>query len=538
MFLRISQSLRSAGVIVHDEDVSRVDSTSRRRIGRYELCTRIASGGMASVYFGRIVGSEGFSRVVAIKRMHPHLTESADFRAMFIDEARLAARINHPNVAQIIDLVAEDDELLLVMSYVHGVSVGGLLQAHHGPLRVPVALRIAIDALYGLHAAHTARDSSGAPLEIVHRDVSPQNLLTSVDGVTLVVDFGVAKAAARLQTSREGELKGKIRYMPPEQNPAGRGRTDDRRLRAGRRALGDADRPSTLLRSDRARRPGAGPRRRLDAAWGPRGRDPGRGRGHRHARPRARPLDAVSVRAGDGRGPRGAGARGQPSRRGGRRERAGADDAGGPRGRHAAHPRQCIGRGHRAAAGGRSRSRMERSAGVAMAPGRDRPLRRFELPIGPGVDERQKEAGSRGTRAVVLLAATAGAMTCVAAIVALANRGSVPTGTAAGTMAAAPPGQSATPPDRATAALPSAVPSLAQIANATASGVAPQVSAAPAASTRRASATLAPTAPVPPAVTPPRPPRPRPAPTLDCAQNPRVLGPDGVYQVRKECLGR
>ena len=266
--------------------------------------------------------------------------------------------------------------------------------------------------------------------------------------------------------------------------------------------------------------------------------DPGRGRGHRHARPRARPLDAVSVRAGDGRGPRGAGARGQPSRRGGRRERAGADDAGGPRGRHAAHPRQCIGRGHRAAAGGDISLADGTLSGRRDGSGARPASPPIELPIGPGVDERQKEAGSRGTRAVVLLAATAGAMTCVAAIVALANRGSVPTGTAAGTMAAAPPGQSATPPDRATAALPSAVPSLAQIANATASGVAPQVSAAPAASTRRASATLAPTAPVPPAVTPPRPPRPRPAPTLDCAQNPRVLGPDGVYQVRKECLGR
>jgi len=172
---------------------------------------------MASVYFGRIVGSEGFSRVVAIKRMHPHLTESADFRAMFIDEARLAARINHPNVAQIIDLVAEDEELLLVMSYVHGVSVGSLLHAGHGPLSVPVAVRIAIDGLYGLHAAHTARDPAGVPLGVVHRDVSPQNLLTSSDGITLVVDFGVAKAAARLQTSREGQLKGKIRYMPPEQ---------------------------------------------------------------------------------------------------------------------------------------------------------------------------------------------------------------------------------------------------------------------------------------------------------------------------------
>lgn len=208
--------MRPRGGIVHDETVFRVASTAPRRIGRYELCAKIASGGMASVYFGRIVGSEGFSRVVAIKRVHPNRTRSADFRAMLIDEARLAARINHPNVVQIIELVAEDNELLLVMSYVHGVAVGGLLNPTHGPLSAPVAVRIAIDALRGLHAAHTARDPMGTPLGIVHRDVSPQNLLTSVDGVTLVVDFGVAKAAARLQTSGVGELKGRIRYMPPE----------------------------------------------------------------------------------------------------------------------------------------------------------------------------------------------------------------------------------------------------------------------------------------------------------------------------------
>ncbi len=492
---------------------------------------------MASVYFGRIVGSEGFSRVVAIKRMHPHLTESADFRAMFIDEARLAARINHPNVAQIIDLVAEDDELLLVMSYVHGVSVGGLLQAHHGPLRVPVALRIAIDALYGLHAAHTARDPSGAPLEIVHRDVSPQNLLTSVDGVTLVVDFGVAKAAARLQTSREGELKGKIRYMPPEQIRQGAvGPTTDVyalavvlwEMLTAHRLFSGATEPAVLAQvlDGASTRPGALvaeiPVEVEDIVMRGLERDPSMR--FPSALAMAEALEALGLAANP-------------------RDVAAVVSA---RARTTLEAREvAMQRIHDSAsvedialrpeeislADGTLSGRRDGSGARPASP----PI---ELPIGPGVDERQKEAGSRGTRAVVLLAATAGAMTCVAAIVALANRGSVPTGTAAGTMAAAPPGQSATPPDRATAALPSAVPSLAQIANATASGVAPQVSAAPAASTRRASATLAPTAPVPPAVTPPRPPRPRPAPTLDCAQNPRVLGPDGVYQVRKECLGR
>ncbi len=202
--------------MVHDGVVAERDNPPKR-IGRYELCSKFASGGMASVYFGRILGSEGFSRVVAIKRMHAHLAEMPEFRAMFIDEARLAARISHPNVAQIIDLVSESGELMLVMGYIHGAALSALLKPGEEPLRVPIAVRIALDALYGLQAAHAAKDERGALLGIVHRDVSPPNILISTEGTAIVVDFGVAKAAMRLQTTREGEIKGKLRYMPPEQ---------------------------------------------------------------------------------------------------------------------------------------------------------------------------------------------------------------------------------------------------------------------------------------------------------------------------------
>ncbi len=344
--------MRPRGGIVHDETVFRVASTAPRRIGRYELCAKIASGGMASVYFGRIVGSEGFSRVVAIKRVHPNRTRSADFRAMLIDEARLAARINHPNVVQIIELVAEDNELLLVMSYVHGVAVGGLLNPTHGPLSAPVAVRIAIDALRGLHAAHTARDPMGTPLGIVHRDVSPQNLLTSVDGVTLVVDFGVAKAAARLQTSGVGELKGRIRYMPPERIRQGIvAPTTDvyalavvlwEMLTAHRLFTGSTD-PAVLAQvlAGAATRPGA-------LAPG----IPGALEDIVMRGLESRSLEAFPVRARDGRGARGAPGRSEPSRGCGGRDCAGARNTRGPRGRHAAHSRECDARGRLAAARG------------------------------------------------------------------------------------------------------------------------------------------------------------------------------------------
>jgi eukaryotic-like serine/threonine-protein kinase len=191
-----------------------------RTVGRYAIHGEIASGGMATVYLGRLLGAAGFARTVAIKRMHPALAKDPEFVSMFVDEARLAAQIHHPNVVSTLDVVARDGELFVVMEYVHGESLASLVRstrARGARLPARVALRIVADVLAGLHAAHEARSDHGEPLGIVHRDVSPQNVLVGAEGVTRIIDFGVAKAAGRLQTTRDGQLKGKISYMSPEQ---------------------------------------------------------------------------------------------------------------------------------------------------------------------------------------------------------------------------------------------------------------------------------------------------------------------------------
>jgi serine/threonine protein kinase len=193
-------------------------------VGRYVLHGEIASGGMATVHFGRLRGAAGFTRSVAIKRLHPQFAKDPDFVAMFVDEARLAARIAHPNVVPTLDIVSQGEELLLIMEYVRGASFSRLLRtlAQRDEFLAPrIATSIVSGVLHGLHAAHEARSESGAPLDIVHRDVSPQNVLVGTDGVARVLDFGVAKAAGRLQSTREGQLKGKLAYMAPEQITTG-----------------------------------------------------------------------------------------------------------------------------------------------------------------------------------------------------------------------------------------------------------------------------------------------------------------------------
>jgi serine/threonine-protein kinase len=187
-------------------------------IGRYVLFDQIASGGMATVHLGRLIGSGGFARTVAIKRMHPMFLEEPDFVKMVLDEARLASRIRHPNVVPTLDVVAEGREVCLVMEYVHALSLAQILRAYGRGKRVPPRLASAIvcGLLHGLHAAHEATDETGAPLGIVHRDVSPHNVLVGSDGIPRVLDFGIAKASGQLHTTREGVIKGKIAYMAAE----------------------------------------------------------------------------------------------------------------------------------------------------------------------------------------------------------------------------------------------------------------------------------------------------------------------------------
>ncbi|CAN5665698.1 hypothetical protein BH09MYX1_BH09MYX1_16890 [soil metagenome] len=201
------------------------------QLARYELVAEIASGGMATVYLARAIGIVDFRRFFAIKRLHPHLNKDADFVAMFLDEARLAARIHHPNVVPIFEIGVKDEQYFLVMDYVEGDTASRLvIRSKHLGRTLPIGFttRVLVETLAGLHAAHELTSDDGAPLEIVHRDVSPQNILVGVDGVARITDFGVARAAARIgDQTQGGQLKGKLAYMAPEQI---RGGVIDRRV--------------------------------------------------------------------------------------------------------------------------------------------------------------------------------------------------------------------------------------------------------------------------------------------------------------------
>lgn len=188
--------------------------------GRYALYGPIASGGMAAIHFGRLVGTGGFARTVAIKRLRGEFLDTPEVITALLDEARLASRIRHPNVVSILDMVAGEEEVFLVMDYVVGETLAKLLTAAHSASERPtprIATAILTGVLFGLHAAHDATDERGEPLGIVHRDVSPQNVLVGADGLARLLDFGIAKGKGRLQTTRAGQLKGKVSYMAPEQ---------------------------------------------------------------------------------------------------------------------------------------------------------------------------------------------------------------------------------------------------------------------------------------------------------------------------------
>jgi tRNA A-37 threonylcarbamoyl transferase component Bud32 len=189
-------------------------------VGRYLLHRKIARGGMATIHIARLMGDVGFSRIVAAKRMHPELAEDKEFVSMFLDEARIASKVHHRNVVPVLDVVTLKEEVMLVQEYVHGAPLSLLLRTSceakaHVP--IPVAAAIACHVLAGLHAAHETVDEMGVPLHIVHRDVSPQNIIIATDGSARLLDFGVAKAAVAAHVTRKGTFKGKLSYSSPEQ---------------------------------------------------------------------------------------------------------------------------------------------------------------------------------------------------------------------------------------------------------------------------------------------------------------------------------
>ncbi|MCY1020423.1 serine/threonine protein kinase [Pyxidicoccus sp. MSG2] len=188
--------------------------------GRYELLRRIAVGGMGAVYLARQKGPVGFQKLLVLKRLLPHLSEDDEFIQMFLDEGRIAAHLNHPHIAQIYDLGDVDGQYFIAMEYVHGEAVGPLgARAQQRKVVIPLGLkcRIIADAAAGLDAAHNARSPSGRKLALIHRDVSPQNVLVGFNGGVKIIDFGVAKASGKLSQTMVGTIKGKHAYMSPEQ---------------------------------------------------------------------------------------------------------------------------------------------------------------------------------------------------------------------------------------------------------------------------------------------------------------------------------
>jgi len=192
---------------------------SRERLGAYELLLELASGGMATVYLGRATDKRQGPPLVALKRPHRHLQGDKTFLTMLVDEARLASAIDHQSVVKVRELGFDGGMPFIVMDYVEGTSLAELrreLSAIGRAIDVRVAVRIVLDALAGLNAAHELRDEGGRPLNIVHRDVSPHNVLIGCDGRALLTDFGIAKAEDRIQTTRTHEVKGKLAYLAPE----------------------------------------------------------------------------------------------------------------------------------------------------------------------------------------------------------------------------------------------------------------------------------------------------------------------------------
>jgi eukaryotic-like serine/threonine-protein kinase len=202
-----------------------------QQLGKYQLIRKLATGGMAEVYLAKAAGPMGFEKTLVVKRILPHLAEDPQFVEMFLGEAKLAAQLNHPNIVQIFDFGEADGEFFLAMEYIDGPNLRVLLKrANASGLALPAATcaRLIALASEGLAFAHDFQDpSTGETLGLIHRDISPDNILVSRQGAVKVVDFGIAKAAGQSHKTQSGVIKGKLAYMPPEQV---RAKTLDRRV--------------------------------------------------------------------------------------------------------------------------------------------------------------------------------------------------------------------------------------------------------------------------------------------------------------------
>ena len=210
------------------DDSAMPERAAPERIGRYQLCFELASGGMATVYLAKADGAEGFEKLVALKRIHRHLAKERDYVEMFLDEARIASRITHANVCSVFDFGESNGEYFIAMEYLVGEPLSRVYrrvatnaEQRKSPMLPPRMARIVADACEGLHAAHELKDANGDLLNVVHRDVSARNLFLTYDGVVQVVDFGIASARQRVHNTSTGQVKGTFPYMAPEQMTSG-----------------------------------------------------------------------------------------------------------------------------------------------------------------------------------------------------------------------------------------------------------------------------------------------------------------------------
>ena len=200
------------------------------KFGRYELLERVSVGGMAEVFRGRVSGAAGFEKIVAIKRILPQLSDDEDFIGLFIDEAKISANLNHSNIGQVFEFGRIESRYFIAMEFINGKDLRAI-QAHYHKTRevmeIPMAVRIILEVCNALEYAHSKKDHNGTPLNIIHRDISPHNILVSFEGEVKLTDFGIAKAKITLGEEEPGMVKGKYAYMAPEQASA---KPHDRRV--------------------------------------------------------------------------------------------------------------------------------------------------------------------------------------------------------------------------------------------------------------------------------------------------------------------